>query len=354
MLRSLPALALALAAAGAAPAGAAEITEIPPFLRGDLAIGYGFQHLGGSLVEGEEEVGQRTWDEHGLTYQGVFSAGPGVALFFELPQVLSSRLAFPAAQEMVYDPSSESGTMAGTEAIEGLEAVKGSGAEGLWIGIKGTPFSQAFEKRGNRATWLLEGALQTRSRGNFYELDEEGARGAGVGGGGLRLGTAFSTRHGISEPYLAFRYTRTRDLTVSLYSTDGTLLAADAILEPADQVEVEAGTELVVHDNAESHSRFAFDLRGSFGYATWQTVPSGLFLPSVLEINRGVPATESEYTWIGGSLALRHQVFAYMAWNLTFGLDYQAPHRVEHLYAVRTGSDTLELYGGAGIKVMIR
>jgi len=355
MLRSTIAPALTALALLSTPARAAEITDLPPFLRGDLALGYAFEHTGGGLTEAGEQVGSRTWQEHRLVYSGVFSAGPGVALFFELPQSVSTSLSFPEASEMVYDPALDRGTMLGTDSLDGLDPIKAKGAEGLWLGIKGTPFSEAFVQRGNRATWLIEAAFRTRTKGNFYTLNEDGTRSAGVGGGGMRLGMAFSTTHHISKPYLAFRYTRTRPIDpATLYDQDGAVLDSAAVLDPADTIEIKTGTEIVVHDDAETHSRFAFDLRLCFGYATWQTVPSGLFLPSVLDVNRDVVATESEYTWAGAGLALRHQAFEYLAWYLGGDVNYIAPHNIEHLYAVDTGPDTLQITGSAGFKVMIR
>ncbi|MFH1468706.1 MAG: hypothetical protein ABIO70_30225 [Pseudomonadota bacterium] len=355
MLRTTIVPALAALSLLSAPARAAEVTELPPFLRGDLALGYAFEHEGGSLTEAGEQVGSRNWQEHRLVYSGVFSAGPGVALFFELPQAISARLAFPEASQMAYDPALQRGTMLDTDPLDGLDPIEAKGAEGVWLGIKGTPFSEAFVKRGNRATWLIEAAFRTRTKGNFYTQNEDGTRSAGVGGGGTRLGMAFSTTRHISQPYLAFRYTRTRSLDpATLYDQDGTVLDSAAVLDPPDTIEIRTGTEIVVHDSAESHSRFAFDLRLGFGYATWQTIPSGLYLPSVLDVNRDVVATESEYTWAGAGLGLRHQAFEYMAWNLGADVNYIAPHRVEHLYAVDTGPDTLQITGWGGFKVMIR
>jgi hypothetical protein len=337
------------------PASAAEVTDLPPWLRGDIVIDYGFQHQSGSLYEGTERVGARTLEEHIITYQGVFSAGPGVAVFFELPQTMSARLAYPEANQMVYDPSTESGTMVGTEALSGLDPVKGKGTDGVWLGLKGTPFSEAFEARGNRATWLIEAAFRTRSDNSFFEPYDGDLRGAGVGGGGTRLGMAFSTTHGVSQPYMSFRYLRTRGLDdVTFYDETGGTIGGGFELDPADHVEVRAGTEIVAHDNPEAHSRFAIDLRLGFGYATWQTIPSGMYLPSVLSTSRTVPATESEYTWGSAGIGLYHQAFQYMKWKLVADATYLVPHQIEHHYDITTGPDTLGLTLGGGIEILIR
>ena len=336
-------------------AQAAEVTELPPWLRGDIVIDYGFQHQAGSLYEGSERVGSRSFEQHTVTYQGQFSAGPGVAVFFELPQHLSTRLAFAEANQMVFDPSTEQGTMIETEPIEGLEPIKGKGTDGLWLGIKGTPFSEAFEQRGNRATWLIEAAFRTRSDNNFYELADGDLRGAGVGGGGTRLGMAFSTTRNVAQPYIAFRYTRTRTLDdITLYDESGEVLGSGVEFNPADTVWIRTGTEIVAHDNPEAHSRFSIDLRLGFGYSTWQTVPSGLYLPSVLSTSRSVPATESEYTWASGGVGFYHQAFEYMKWKLVADLTYMAPHQIEHHYPISTGADTLDLTLGGGVEILIR
>ncbi len=354
MVRTTLAIAAGAMALCVPTAHAAEITDLPPWLRGDLAIDYAFQHVGGDLFEGSERVGSRNWEQHALTYQGVFTAGPGVGVFFELPQYLSQRLAFPEANTMVYDPSTERGTMVETEAIDGLEPIKGKGTDGVWLGIKGTPFSEAFEKRGNRATWLIEAAFRTRSSNNFYTPDDGDTRGAGVGGGGTRLGMAFSTTRNVSQPYLAFRYTRTRPLAVDFYDEDGSTLVSGSEINPADTLTIRTGTEIVAADNPEAHSRFSIDLRLAFGYATWQTAPSGLYLPSVLSTSRSYAATESEYTWASAGVGLYHQAFQYMAWKIVADATYLAPHQIEHHYPIDTGANTLDITVGAGIRVMIR
>ncbi len=355
MRRTTLALATSALALVAAPAQAAELTELPPWLRGDIVVDYSFQHQGGSLYEGDQRVGSRTFEQHAVTYQGIFTAGPGVAVFFELPQYVSTRLAYPEANQMVFDPSTEQGTMVETEPLEGLDPIKGKGTDGLWLGIKGTPFSEAFETRGNRATWLIEAALRTRSSNSFYEPVDGDLRGAGVGGGGTRLGMAFSTTRNISQPYIAFRYTRTRTLTdVTLYDEDGGTLGAGFELSPADTLCIRTGTEIVAHDNPEAHSRFAIDLRLAFGYSTWQSAPSGLYLPSVLSTSLPVPATESEYTWASAGVGFYHQAFEYMKWKLVADATYMAPHQIEHHYPIDTGADMVDVTLGGGIEIMIR
>jgi hypothetical protein len=355
MARTPLALATVALLLGSGAAHAAEVTDLPPWLRGDMVIDYGFQRQAGSLYEGSERVGSRSFEQHSLHYQGVFSAGPGVALFFELPHHLSARLAFPEANEMVYDPSTGQGTMIETEPIEGLDPITGKGTDGLWLGIKGTPFSEAFEKRGNRATWLLEAAFRTRSSNNFFELDEAGERGAGIGGGGMRLGMAFSTTKNISQPYIAFRYQRNPVLDeITLYDETGASLGGGFELQPADQISIRTGTEIIAHDNPEAHSRFSIDLRLGFGYNTWQSVPSGLYLPSMLSTSLDVPATESEYTWASAGVGFYHQAFQYMKWKLLAEATYIAPHQIEHHYPIETGTDTLDITLGGGIEIMIR
>jgi len=355
MARTTPVLAAVALALAAQTAQAAEVTDLPPWLRGDIVVDYGFQHTAGSLYEGSERVGSSTFEQHTVTYQGVFSAGPGVGVFFELPQHLSTRLAFPEANQMVFDPSTGQGTMLETEPIEGLDPIKGKGTDGVWLGIKGTPFSEAFESRGNRATWLIEAAVRTRSDNNFYELDEGELRGAGNGGGGTRLGMAFSTTRNISQPYIAFRYTRARTLSdVTLYDETGETLGSGVELEPADDIWIRTGAEIVAHDNPEAFSRFSIDLRLGFGYTTWQSAPSGLYLPSVLSTSRQVPATESEHTWASAGVGFYHQAFQYMKWKLVADLTYMSPHEIEHHYPIVTGTDTLDLSLGGGIEILIR
>lgn len=346
---------LSLVAALTLPAGvqAAEVTSIPPWLRGDAAIGYTYGHLSGTLVEEGERVGSRAWEEHLLTWSGAFAAAPGAAVFFEVPQVLHSRLAFPEANEMVFDPTQERGTMLGTDPLAGIEPTEGSAVGGVWLGVRGTPFSEDFEKRPARATWLLEAALRTRNDDHFWQVTD-GERGAGPGGSGLRLHTAFSTTHYVSEPYVAFTWERNGAYTADLLAEDGSVLAPGVELEAADAITVRAGTELVAQEDEDTHSRFAVDLRLAWGYRTWQTVPSGVLLPSVLSTSRSIPVTEGEYTWVQPGIGFYYRMFQYMQLDVLADVAWIAPHRLEHPYPVLTGGDTLDVHLGVAMKILLR
>ena len=194
----------------------ATVAQIPPWLRGDVALNYSYDRLGGHLNEAElmdpgatesadVQVGQRTLNSHVLSIDAIFSAGPGVAVTLGLPIHIADSIDFGTSQTMVYDPTTGSGTMNGTEAVDLGVLATGGGLEGAWIGIAGTPFSEAFAKRKNRVTWRIGGALRTPNKNNFY-VETDGKRGAGDGGLGFRIDNAFSTTIGGSQPYITGRY----------------------------------------------------------------------------------------------------------------------------------------------------
>lgn len=334
-------------------AQAAEVTSIPPFLRGDLEVQYTFTHEGGSLLEEDIEVATRRIETHDIVYAAAFAAGPGVAVFMELPQNAATRVSFPTANEMVYDPSQRSGTMIETDPIVDTPAVSGSGLGGVWMGIRGTPFSESFKRRGNLATWLIEGAYQTADSSSFWHV-ADGARGGGPGGSAWRIRNAFSTTHRFSNPYLDFRYTKRNPFQADLTEIDGTVLASGVELDPSNEIRVFGGTELTTYENKVSQARFAIDLRLGFSYQSWQTIQSGVLLPSIISSSAAIPVTESEYETYTAGLGFIYKTFQYLQLNLRGDVAYITPHRVEHPYPIQTGADTLAFGINFGMKVFVR
>jgi hypothetical protein len=243
--------------------------------------------------------------------------------------------------------------MISTDLIEVPASISGSGLEGVWLGIRGTPFSEAFKRRKNMATWLLEGAWQSADETNFWTV-ANGQRGGGPGGSAWRVRSAFSTTHGISNPYLDFTWTTRRPFRADLTALDGSLLGTRVELNPADEISVLAGTELCAHDNPAAHTRFLIDLRLGYAYHSWRTMQSGLLLPSILSSSEGLAVTESEYQSWSGGLGFIWQTFQYMQLNLRGEASYLTPHRIEHPYPVRTGADDVAVGVSFGMKVMVR
>lgn len=337
-------------------ATAATVTEIPPFLRGDVTFGYTYDHLGGSLEEhGDEEVrvGQRTVADHVLAYGFSFSAGPGVAVFAELPHYVASTVSYDELGTMVYDPATGSGTYEGTNPGTPGTAIEGNGLGGVWIGVRGTPFSEAFSVRKNRATWLLEGALRTGDGTNLWTMKDD-KRGAGPGGSAFRVHSAFSTTFGSTSPYLTGTWITEGKRVVDVYGADGSALAAGVEVDPGSLLRVRTGVEVLAAENRAAGSRMAFDLHATLAYTSWQAVPSGIYLPEVLDASEGQIVQQAESLEPGAGLAIHWRPMTYLQLDLYGDAAWRLPQRIESPYPVYTGDDTVHLTAGTRLTVRIR
>lgn len=339
-------------------AAAATVTEIPPFLRGDVGVGYTYDRLAGSLEERDDDgditVGERALQDHRLDYSLAFGVGPGVALAVSLPQWVSSAVSYDAQGKMIYDPATESGTYEDALAGTPGTASKGKGLGGVWIGVRGTPFSEAFEKRQNRVTWLLEGAVRTPDSTNFWTMADGQQRGAGPGGTAFKLHSAWSTTFGAGHPYIAATWVAEGARQVDLYAGDGTRIATGVTIDPANTVRLRVGTEVVAGENAASGGRTSFDLHLGVDYASYSQIPSGLFLPDVLEDGLDRPSQQAESLEPGAGLALHVRPMSYLQLDLAGDVAWHLPQRIEDPYQVYTGEDTLRAAVSAGFTVRIR
>ncbi|MCB9746354.1 MAG: hypothetical protein H6740_27505 [Alphaproteobacteria bacterium] len=339
-------------------ATAAEVTEVPPWLRGDVNIAYDVNVVTGSLnevVEGEStKVGRLTSDDHVLRLGAVFAPAPAVALYFDVPIYLRSGLTFQDAQEMTFDPLEGRGSMAYGDTLSEQPQLLGKGPGGVWFGARGQPFSESFfEGRGNRATWLIDVGFRTADATNFY-TEVDGARGGGNGASAFRLRNAFSTTKGVSQPYLQATWTRYGTVSVDLTDSKGQVVSSGALVAPADRFDVLAGVQVRAAENPTNGSSFDFDFRLGFDYNTPADLPSGLYLPSVLSSTEGTLISQSEYSTASAGLGLYWRMFTYVQLDLRADMAYVLPHRLEHPYAIYTGEDTLGVRGLAQLTVMIR
>ncbi len=344
---------------------AATVTEIPPFLRGDIEIDYSYDRLAGALEERGEPgaeptpVGTRRVETHQLRYGAVFGAAPGLAIFVNVPHDAWSGVSYDSWSKMVYDPSTGSGTYVGSNAQETSTPVVGSGVQGAWIGLRGTPFSEAFKSRENRATWLLEGAVRTPNPSNQYAIvtpstsELPGEHGAGPGGLGLRVRSAFSTTFNKAQPYVSFAFTAEDPSTITIADDQGHVLNKNVEIDPGDNVRTIAGVELTAGENAANGSRFAVDLHVVFDYTSSGNVPTGEYLPGVLVPDAGVVQT-AESLEAGGGLGLIWRPFQYMQLNLHGDVAGHVPQRIENGYSVYTGGDTIRLVAGSDLTIRVR
>ncbi|MCP4804678.1 MAG: hypothetical protein GY913_33975 [Proteobacteria bacterium] len=330
-----------------APVLAADVTEVPPMLRGDISVGYTADLSRGSLVEPVDgtdvTVGKATHEAHIIDVGARFAVAPGAALYVNIPTYALDRWTYKEFNLAGFDPTLELGSMASGELAAEDLVNSGSGAAGVWLGAQGTPFSEAFAKRGNKSTWLLDVGFRTKDSTNFYTVAADGTRGAGNGSGAFRLTNAFSTTKGQSEPWLQATWTR-----------QGTTEAGGVLVDSANQIAVRTGVEVTTFHNPVTEARFSMDFRMGFAYNAWADVPSGTYLPSVMTSTEGTLVTMSEYSTVSGGLGLYWRMFQYGRVDLFADATYILPHRVEHPYPVYTGFDTFGVTTGAKLTALIR
>lgn len=339
-------------------AAAATLTEVPPWLRGDLTLAYTYDRLSGPLEErplaGDPvEVGQRAVEDHRLDYRAMFAFAPGVALAVELPHHLQSRVAYGSVQTLVYDPATGTGTAIGTTAGETGVRLSGSGLGGVWIGIAATPFSEAFTSRANRASWRVDAAFRTGDRTSLWTTDEDGKRGAGTGTPALRLATAFSTRTRGAEPYLAGAITAQLAREIEVAGPDGTAVVT---VDPGNFGEVRAGAEILAARTARTDGagEARLDLHLRAAYQSWRDIPSGVMLAEVLDASLGTTVQEAERLEFGGGLGFLIRPSENLQFALRGDVTAPLPWRIESPYPIYAGPGTVHAQVGAELTLRIR
>lgn len=328
----------------AAAAFAATVTEVPDFLRGDVGLRYGWDRTAGHLAERadtEVVVADRAMDTHLMFYEASFAPAPGVAVFAEIPHYLSESVGYTEAQEMVYDPATGSGTYVGTDALEPGTYVQGSGLDGVWFGVRATPFSEAFTGRNNRATWRIELAGRTGSEKNLW------SGGAGDGAPAFRLGSAFSTSVKDTQPYLTGALTW-------YTKKDRALEHGTVPVDPGTRLDLRTGAEFLAWKNEPSGGELRVDLHMVLGYQAAGLLPSGYYLPNVLDDSQETGIQSSESMEGGGGLGFIWRPMTYLQFKLGGEVGYAVPRRVESVYPVYTGGDTLHTQLNTALTVRIR
>ena len=336
-------------------ARAAEVTDIPPRFRGDVEIGYRYDHQHSFLYEEAENVGGATAADHVLAYTGTFAVWDGIAAWVTLPHYASQQISYDDTNVMAFDPNDETGTMVGTDPDPSPPTVSGAGPGGVWIGVKGTPFSQTlFPRRGDRMTMLLEAGYRFADRTNFFTTSDEGHRGGGPGGAAWRASAAFSTTHGSTDPYLKILYEHDLAIVQDVKDENGAVLATDATVNPADNLEALAGAQVRAYRNETSGSAVDLDFFVRVGYSTWQDVPSGIYLPSVVAPSAGQVVTQSDFLYGRGGIGVDWRVHEYVEWDVAGEAGTRTAYRLEYPYDVATGLDSFDYAITTSITIRLR
>ena len=343
MMIALP-LALTLTA------HAAEVTALPPEMRGDIAIHYGATVIPDSLEEDEQQVGERRSIDHELRYIARYGFAKAFAVELVLPHSASSTIKHFNANQMVYDPIADTGTMVGTDGIRDGET-KGKGAEGVLFRVVATPLSEdLFSARGDQVTWLLGLGYQFKDDTNQWTVTD-GQRGAGPLSPALEVRSFWSTTNSMSEPYLGVVWT-------NRFAADQKGSKNIQIQDPSS-LDLVTGLEVELHRDDDwangLGSEVALDLSATFSYQTWGDVVSGVTLPSVLSNSDGASVTQSETSSLWGAMGVRWRIVEYLDWTINTAIGGPLGYRLEHPYPVSTSpSGKLGWQVGTGFNFRMR
>jgi len=317
-----------------ATAWSADVTDLPPQWRGDVGIAYEAVVVPDSLEERGEIVGERRAVDHLITYSGTIGWTDYLATQLALTQQASSRIAFSNMNRMAYDPVLETGTMVGTgDAAD--QTVKGSGAGGLWVRLKGTPMSETtFADRGDQITWLMSMGYQFGDKTSLWNTADSG--GAGPASPAFEFTSYWSTRNNRTEPYLGLVWTHR-------FETEADVGARTIPVQDPSTLDLTVGMEILLLEDASFAeglgTELALDLHATFGHQTWGDGVSGVQLANALPITRGRAVSQGETNSLWAGFDLRWRIVRYVDWTISHALGAPFGRTLEHPYAVASSTD---------------
>lgn len=344
------------------PAGAAEVTDLPPKFRGDVHLRYSgdFQQVGiaETAVDGKDlTYAIRNTLRHDLGIRLEGAVWKGVAVTVGLPITIQQSIFYPsdangvpAAREMLYEPSTGIGSYANGQPFAAPTYTSG-GLQGAWFGVAAAPLHESYDF-GIPVTARFDVGVRTPgARSTLYGQ----ARGASPGGAAIRLAAAFSAQRGKANPYASFDFTHELPATVpEVYDNEGHLLATDVEVRGDDRFDATLGAELIAVQKQGTDLRVAIDLYAGFGYRGWQDQASGFYLPDVLALSRDITVTRSEYMLARGGLALDWSFNRWVGLRLGAEGRYITPHRIENVYDAHTDPNSFEVGWSLGIVGRVR
>lgn len=316
-------------------AQAGTFTDAPGALQGDVAIQHATSFMSDSLYEQDTLIGGRKqlYNDTGLRIKfGVINA---ISIEALIPYGTDS-VTFSGISEMKYDPLSETGSYLDTPSMEEFTR-SGKGMEGTQLGLYFYPFhTKIHSNRGDVGNWQMGVIYRMRDKSNFFAPDQDGIRGSGIGAQGLGLHTAFSKKSRGVEPYLSIKAIRSSSWDGEIRGDDGTLYEASATFEPHHSVNVRGGTELYLYDDVPLASYITLDLFGEYNYSSFQGIPSGTYLPSVLESTQDIIISQTELVSIQGGIGTNIQLSSMYAFRFSGQAGVVSPQRIEHIYDIST------------------
>ncbi len=329
---------------------AAEVTDVPPALRGDVHLDYTGSYEQVGLEEGTDTYGIRNTTRHDLGIRLEFSPYRGIIATIGLPITIQQQITFPAARQMLYEPITGEGSFTNGQPIE-VDPLVSGGLQGAWFGAAFVPFSEDYD-RSLPVTARFDLAVRTGGRNQtLYSA----SRGAAPGGPALRIAGAFSTRQGIANPYLTIDYINELASDVGeVVDRDGNVWATDLSLKPGSRLDVIGGAELVAFEREETRSRLAIDLHLGIAYRSWEDRASGFWLPDVLEPSRSIAVTRGDYVVVRGGAGIDYHLNRWMGLRLGAEGRYFTPHTIESAYRVRTDGQSFQVAWNLGIVGRVR
>jgi len=314
---------------------AGTFTDAPGALQGDVAVNHRFQLSTDSLYQENEVVGNRSYQQNTTQMVVKFGLLDFMSVDVNIP-IGSEKLAYSNIYEMKYDPLSQTGSYLDTPAIDDTMR-NGKGLQGTQLALNFYPFhTKIHANRGDAGNWQMGVLYRMRDKSNFFTVTPEGTRGSGIGASGLGLQTAFSNKNQHVEPYLVMKAIRSTPFEAELRSDDGTLYSDSESMTPAHTVDIRGGTEFYIIDDVALASYVTLDLFGEYRYQSFQSVPSGIYLPSILESTQDTIITQTELVSIQGGVGTNVQINSLYGFRLSGQVGFASPQRIEHIYEIST------------------
>lgn len=335
-------------------AAAAEVTDMPPALRGDAELVYSGAFLQGPLNEdGERVIGTRH-QRHDLDLKLAFSVTDGLAVTAAVATTPSMRVSFTDdGQRMSFDPVDNTGTYQGGAPLSVAPEHTGGGLVGVWLGIAAGPYGR-WMKTPDDFSWRIDVGLRVPNRsGTFYEAADD-SRGAAPGGTAVRVAGAFATERGSFEPYLHMAYQYESPAIIDIGDPQNGVTVVDATIQAPSTVDLRAGSEIILSKDETSGQRIALDLFATTGYRTRARIGSGVMLPDVIDQSRGIVVSTSEHLVGGGGLGLIVNPNKYIGVRVAGDIRAVTPYRVEHPFDVYQGAGTHQIGVNASVRGHIR
>ena len=314
---------------------AGTFTDAPGSLQGDIAVNHSFKMGTDSIYQEDKRVGNRTLNQNTTRLVMKMGLVDFMSMDVSLPMG-SEKLAFSNVYQMKYDPLTQTGSYLDTPQLDDMER-SGNGLQGAELALNFYPFhTKIYSNRGDAGNWQMGVVYRAGDKSNFFTVDEKGQRGSGIGASAFGIQTAFSNKNKQVEPYLVMKALRSNSFNADLRGDNGTLYASSANIRPANTVDIRGGTELYIKDDVALASYITLDLFGEYRYQSFQAIPSGVYLPSILESTQDTIITQTELVSIQGGVGTNVQINSLYAFRLSGQAGFASPQRIEHIYEVNT------------------